>query len=275
MRRFSSVLVVAGVLAAAVASFVAGRVMTPRRPSGWLQNASAQVRQADLQFEEQAGRLAQAAGLQRDKLSALLADGSATDQQILEQANRLVESNTTLVKAVAAHLMALRSSVPPAQRQNLMASCAGCMQGQFQRRYRYRGGTQDQTAWQGRGGGRGRMRRYRGGAGAPAVVGRLQLTAEQKAQVQAADPDFDTDASSLMARLDRAQAVLLAGFQDKQISNEDLLKRADNLAAARSDLETRAARHVALIHAILSPQQRQTLAQLVGAQGIDAEPTGR
>jgi hypothetical protein len=266
MKRLASIVLVTAILVAAGASFVAGRAMSSRQESaGWLQDAPAEVRQTDLQFEEQAKQLVAGAGSQRSRLSALLVEASTTDRQILEQADRMIESNTVLIKAVAGHVAALHSSLSQPQRQCLMTCCAGCMQG-LQRRYRYRGGAQDQTTWQGRGAGRGRMWRYRGGSGSAAgqcLVRQLQLTPEQTTQAQTQDPNFGTDAADLVQKLDQAQAALLAGFENAQIGSEELLKRADNLAAARSDLDRRVARHVALIHAFLSPQQRQMLAQLV------------
>ena len=156
-----------------------------------------------------------------------------------------------------------------------MTCCAGSMQGQFQRRYRYRGGAQNQTAWQGRGTGRGRMWGYRGGGSAdPPLARRLQLTPEQTTRAHAQDPDFSSDAADLVQKLDQAQAALSAGFENAATAGEELLRRADDLVAARGDLERRVARHVALIHAFLTPPQRQALAQLIGTRGIDAGATG-
>ncbi len=269
------ILLISVVLATAGTSFVAGRVMNSHRETtGWLQDAPAQVRQGDLRFEEEAHRLAVTAGEQRNRLAALLADASTTDRQILEQADRMIESNGALVKAVAGHVVALRGNLSQPQRQCLMTRCAGCVQGQIQQRHRYRGGAQDQSTWQGRGAGRGRMWRYRSGAADQCLVRQLQLTTEQAVQAQARDPNFSRDAATLVQALDQAQVALLAGFENTQITSDELAQKTDNLATARSDLERRVAQHIASIHGLLFPSQRERLAQFVAAQGIDAGRTG-
>ena len=155
-----------------------------------------------------------------------------------------------------------------------MSCCAGCLRGRGMGGYCYRGGMRNQAGQMGRGAGREWMWRNRGGAGGQCFADRLQLMAQQTALLQTQDPNFNDEAANLVQKLDQARAALLAGFENGGIASEELMARADNMAAAQSELEKRVARHVAILHATLSPQQRQVLAQLVNTRGIDAVSTG-
>jgi len=279
MDRRSYTLFAAALVIAVAASFVTGRVMRSRQSTetnsaGWLQDAPTEVRQADLQFNQQAVQLAGAVMSQKGRLCAMLADASTTGQQILEQADRVTESNAALVRAVAGHVVGLRTRLPEPQKQGFMSCCAGCLRGRGMGGYCYRGGMRNQAGQMGRGAGREWMWRNRGGAGGQCFADRLQLMAQQTALLQTQDPNFNDEAANLVQKLDQARAALLAGFENGGIASEELMARADNMAAAQSELEKRVARHVAILHATLSPQQRQVLAQLVNTRGIDAESTG-
>ncbi len=275
-RRRSITLLAVAVLVVATISFVTGRLLASRRQTdresaGWLGGAPAGVQEAEQQFEEEVQALRETVLAQKSDLAAMLADPCSLDEHILAQVHRVVESHTVLMQAVGSHLVELRHSLPPQQSQRLMRSCADSLQGQVQRRSRWRGGAQDDAGRSGRGygygGGRGRGgygpggRPYRGGrSGSDNLADRLQLTAEQVAFAQAHDPNFATDTAGLKQGVVEACNSLLAGFQDAQIDNAELLQRLNSLIEAHNRLELRVAQYVLMIRSELSAAQRQRLA---------------
>ena len=283
MRRRHFLLLSVVVLVVGMTSFVTGRLVASRRqaesePDGWLQGAPVRIRQADRQFEFSARRLAQTVTSQKNALAVLLADPCSTDAQVLTQVDRVIESNAVLMTAVGRHVAELRDSLPPQQRQRLMRSCVGSLRSQVQRRYRWRGGVQEEAARQGGGNGNGngygrgrgagasgagRGRQYRGGRGSnEALAGRLQLTAEQMAFAQDHDPNFSEDCARLKDEVGAACAALLAAFDDTQLGDEEILARLDGLIEAHSGLERRVAQYVIMMRPHLSSRQRQHLAGL-------------
>lgn len=282
MNRRYTILLLVVVFATGTTAFVTGRLIAARRhdrfagtSQGWLEDAPARVRQSDRRFEEQAQGLMDVVASAKSRLSNLLRDPGATEQEVLAQVDRVIASHTALMDAVGGHLTELRDNLPLRQRQRLMASCGNSLQHQMRRRYRWRGGRSD-TQWQGRGygggrgqggQGRGRGRQYRGGrddARGP-FAERLDLTDEQVTFSQERDPDFTADSELLAERVRSAYADLLVSFEDASVSDDDLLAKIRDLTEAHNALERRVAEHVVRIRPDLSERQREVLAELAGA----------
>jgi uncharacterized membrane protein len=278
MNRRNAMWLAAAVLTAGAASFVTGRLVASRGQGtpasvGWLHNAPVHVQETERQFEQHARQLTQTVTTHKSDLAAMLADPCSADTEILAQVERVLESNAALMTAVGTHIVELRSSLAPQEKQRLMRSCVDSFQGQVQRRYRWRGGAPEDGSWQGRGngygGGRGRggygpgSRPYRGGrSGGNEPVDRLQLTAGQAAFAQEHDPNFAADSARLKDEVAAACASLQAGLEDAQAGNDELLARLDRLIEAHRRLELRVARYVVMIRPQLSAPQRQRLAGL-------------
>ncbi len=270
MRRHEAVVLVVVAVAVGAVAFCAGRTMTARQRSRehsgrreWLRKAPAAVVQADRDFEQQARQWVDAVRAEQVALLSLLADPCSPREQVFAQVDRVVESHATLLRSVGRHLVQLRDSLPEPQERRLMQFCAHSLRGSAQRRYRWRGGTQDGGAGApGRGGGRGagRGRQYRRGRGeGHPLAHKLQLTQEQIAWVQQHDPDFDQQCLVLRDSLREAHMGLVASFDDEQTADEELLAQVDRLIEAHSSLERRVAEHVVALQPRLTQQQRQRL----------------
>ncbi|MBN1359752.1 MAG: hypothetical protein JW993_04130 [Sedimentisphaerales bacterium] len=281
MNRRRSLMLLAAVLVVGGTSFVTGRLLAARRQAdsastGWLQRAPAPVREAESRFQQEVQGLTETVISHKSTLAAMLVDPCSLDEEILDQVQRVIESNMHLMYAVGTRLVELRNSLPPDQSRRLMASCVDSLQGRLQRRYRWRGGAQDDGAGPGRGygygGGRRRSgfgpggRQYRGGRGSGEPAEKLQLTAAQIAYAQEHDPNFSADCVRLKEEVAAAYSSLLAALQDSRANDNELLLGRDSLIEAHSRLEWRVAQYVVMIRPQLSAEQRQRLAGLSRGQ---------
>lgn len=233
----------------------------------WLHGAPAGALRAEQQFTRRVARLDATVRADQARLASLLGDPCATGDQILEQAERVAGSHTRLMEAVGNHLVELREVLPGQQRRELMGACANSLRGRVQRRYRWRGGAQDQSAERrgGRGYGRGRGRRYRGGQEVgDTLASRLELTDEQALLAQRYDPNFEEDCTGLKDRLREAHSGLVEAFESTDVGNGDLLERIGDLIEAHNALERRVARYVVLLRPHLSREQQERLSGLCG-----------
>jgi hypothetical protein len=278
MKRRHAMLLAAVLLVVGTASFVSGRLVASRRQSeskafDWLHDAPVRVQDAEHRFEQHVRQLTQTVIAHKSDLAAMLADPDSTDVSIVRQVDHVLQANTALVRAVGAHLVGLRDSLPPRPRQRLMESCVDSLQSRVQRRYRLRGGASNDTGRQGRGNGYGEGRgqggygpagrQYRGGRGSgDTLADKLQLTAEQVAFANRNDPDFSVDCTRLKEEVSAAYAALLAGLEDAQAGDDELLARLDGLIEAHNRLELRVAQFVVMVRPWLSAAQRQRLAGL-------------
>jgi len=271
-RREILLLVVLAVVAGA-ATFCIGRTLAAGR--SWLRNAPRETAEADRQFEEQASRLVETVRAEQAALSRILADAGSTRDQVLAQVGRATESYGVLAQMVGRHLVRLRDDLSRPQAKVLMQSCAGSVRSQVQRRYRWRGGTQDQVGGRGYMGGRGAAdRRGRGGPGYRGgqdrghvdadnrLAHKLQLTEEQRAWIQEQDPNFVADCMLLKGRLSEVHAQLAASLENAELDAEELSQRIDGLVGAHGDLERRVAQHLVLLRPRLSAEQRGYLSEL-------------
>lgn len=282
MNRRYTILLLVIVFATGATAFVTGRLIAARRQGrfepvsgGWLRNAPARLRQSDRQFEDRAKSLMDRVASEKSRLSSLLRDPGATENEILAQVDRVITSHTALMNAVGGHLVELRDNLPQRQRRHLMVSCGNSLQHQMQRRFRWRGGQSD-AQWQGQGygggrgqggQGRGRGRQYRGGRGDEGgpFARRLELTDAQISLAQERDPNFAADSALLAEQVRSTCADLLASFEDATVSDEDLVTKIRGLTEAHNALEKRVAEHVVRIRPDLSDGQREILAELAGA----------
>jgi len=149
----------------------------------------------------------------------------------------------------------------------------------MQRRFRWRGGAQDQGqgfmggrrgGW-GRGGGRGNGygRQYRGGRGGSTqdLAGRLRLTQEQATWIGQQDPNFDGECTLLRDRLYEAHANVLASLENVHSSEPELTAQVEALIEAHNALERRVAQHVVLLRSQLTPPQLDQLCELCRGGG--------
>ncbi|MEN6426010.1 MAG: periplasmic heavy metal sensor [Phycisphaerales bacterium] len=273
-------ILVFAVLAVAVSStaFYVGRTRAVEQ--SWLRNAPRETIEADRRFEEQVRHSVETVRAEQAVLSTMLADADSTGEQVLAQVGRATESYGALIRTVGRHLVQLRDDLPRSQAKALMQSCAGSVRNQVQRRYRWRGGAQDQVGGRGYMGGRGTTgRRGKGGPGyrggqdrgradaGNGLVRALGLTEEQRAWIQQQDPDFEADCTLLKDRLNEVHTQLAASLEDAGIDTEALSQRIDNLVEAHADLEKRVAQHLVLLRPHLSAEQRKQLSELCGGTG--------
>lgn len=297
MKRRDTFILVGVVLAAGTAAFSVGRTAALRQATDatgeqvqWLKGAPLEAVQTEQQFEQQTRQLIGQVRAKQAVLSSMLPDTRFTGEQILGQVDDIAQSYATLARSVGGHVARLRSTLPEAQKQQVMQSCANSVRGSMQRRYRYRGGAQDQGqgfmggrhgGWgRGEGGrGAGYGRQYRGGRndGTQSLAGRLRLTQEQSTWIQRLDPNFEEQCIVLRDRLYEAHTNLLASLEDAQMTEQELAAKVDALIEAHDALEKRVAQHIVLLRPQLSQEQRDQLGGLcsrnAGAAGLTT-PTG-
>jgi hypothetical protein len=236
----------------------------------------AQMARAERQFEAHRARLVDAVRAEQALLAAVLADPCSTDRQILARVDRLVDTHELLLRVVGQRLATVQAKLPRTQAQEFMTSCANSLEGHVQRRYRWRGGAQDDSLQQtqhedrwgrhgwgtaGQGGGRGRQYRW-GQTGGHGLARRLHMTEAQIVWAQQQDPDFEDDCALLKSRLREAYAALLAGLEHMDAGGENRLTGLDDLIDAHNSLERRVAEHIVLLRSRLSQEQLQHLSEL-------------
>lgn len=264
------ILILVAALAVGVLSFVTGRLMASRPAdrdsTGWLAGAPKSIRTAEQEFEQNVQDLTQTVTADKSELATLLADPCSTDTEIVDQLDRVLESNAALMTAVGTHVVELRSRLSVQQRDLLLKSCVESLGTRVQRRYRWRGGAGDDATWQGGGRGFGpgpgrRGRQYRGGrTSSDELADKLQLTAAQSALANERDPEFSSESAGLRDEVADAYAGFVAGLENLGADDAEVLNQLDRLIQAHNRLEHRVARHVLAIRPQLSPQQRQRLA---------------
>ena len=290
MNRRGTFILVGVITAVGVAAFGVGRTAALRHRTGatglhieWLQGVSAQTVQGEERFEQQSRQGMEDVRAKQAVLTSMLPDDRFTGAQVLGQVDEVAQSYAVLARSVGKHIFHLRSVLPEGQRQQVMQACANSLRGCMQRRYRWRGGAQDQGpgfmgggrgGWgrgQGRGAGYGRQ--YRGGRGqeAPGLVGRLRLTQEQSVWIQQQDPNFDAESAVLRDRLCEVHAELVASLEEANLTERELSANIDLLITAHEALEKRVAQHIVLLRPQLSQEQRDLLGGLCrgSAHGVD------
>lgn len=270
--RCRALIILVAVTAGAVAFYAGhsapGRETTPT----WLQGVSADTVRMEQQFEEQARDLANTVRAEQRVLSSMLADPHVADDRVLAQVESVLGSHATLMRSVTEHVAQLRARLPEQERQQLMLSCANSLQGQVQRRYRWRGGApgglgdgaDDRPGRWGAGGsgfGGGYGRQYRGGRtdGNFGLVRRLGLTEAQMAWAQKQDPNFADECAALRDELRETHMEFAASFADAQVREEEFLQQIDRLIDAHGRLERRVAQHIVQLRPHLSPEQLDRL----------------
>ena len=165
MSRRNTYILIGAILAAGTAFCIGRTVATAQRvratgvKPAWLVNGSPAAVQAERRFEQLVREQTDVVRAEQALLTSMLPDIRFTGEQILAQVDKVMQSHATLAKSVGVHLTDMRGILPGAQGQRLMSSCANSLQGSVQRRYRWRGGAQEQgegfTGGRRRGPGRG------------------------------------------------------------------------------------------------------------------------
>lgn len=280
MKRRDTLILVGVILAAGTAAFCVGRTVARRQTTSaastqvlWLTGISRQAVQTEERFEQQTRQRLDEVRAKQTVLTSMLPDNRFTSAQILAQVDDIAQSYATLTRSVGGHVAQLRSILPEVQRRQVMQSCTNSLRGSMQRRFRWRGGAQDQGqgfagggrgGW-GRGGGRGSGygKQYRGGRGGPQdLTGRLRLTQEQAAWIGQQDPNFDAQCVVLRDRLYEAHTNLVASLENAQSTDQELTTKVDALIDAHNALERRVAQHIVLLRPQLTQRQLDQLCEL-------------
>ncbi|MCL5278668.1 MAG: hypothetical protein M1376_02025 [Planctomycetes bacterium] len=292
MKRRDTFILVGVILAAGTAAFCVGRTAALRQktdaagpPARW--PASGQAVQTEQRFEQQTGQLIDEVRAKQAQLTSMLPDARFTGAQILGQVEDIAQSYARLARSVGGHVALLCSTLPQAQRQQVMQSCANSLRGGMQRRYRWRGGAQDQGqgfrggrrgGW-GPGGGRGsgygrgtpnamnrvwEPKQFRGGRneGSQDLAGRLRLTQEQSTWIEQQDPNFQEQCTVLRDRLYEAHTNLAASLEGAQSTEPELTAKVDALIDAHNALEKRVAQYIVLLRPQLTRPQLDQLCEL-------------
>ena len=109
------------------------------------------IGQLDPRYREVAAELAEVLHQDRQALAELLESDEATDMQILEQVERVIDAHNALERRVAEHLVTMRHALEPEQRQRLGRHAADEVRRGMGQRWR-----DGQGQGLGRGGGAGR-----------------------------------------------------------------------------------------------------------------------
>lgn len=277
MKRRDTVILVGMILAAGAAAFCVGRTAAPRQTTDvtnaqaqWLTGISPQAVQAEERFEQQTRQRMEEVRAKQAVLTSMLPDNHFTGAQILAQVDDIAQSYATLTRSVGGHMAQWRNTLPEVPRRQALQCCANSLRGCMQRRFRWRGGAQDQGpgfmgggrgGW-GRGGGYGRQYRGGRGGGPQDFAGRLRLTQEQATWIGQQDPNFEAECTVLRDRLYESHANLLANLENAQSTEQELTTRVEALIEAHNALEKRVARHIVLLRPQLTPPQLDQLCGL-------------
>jgi Spy/CpxP family protein refolding chaperone len=160
-----------------------------RALGGWLRLMPEQVEQlaeVDPGFAADRARLETALAEARETLARLFENASATDEQILEQVERVIDAHDALERRVAQYLVALRPHLGQEQRNRLFQRCAEGVRsaGGMRWRHGWRGGREEtdlgaHEPGRGRGRGRGQGPPWRHGRPGPGSRPASQPSGEQ------------------------------------------------------------------------------------------------
>ncbi len=95
--------------------------------ASWLGLESKQVRQVEQitrEYSDKRIKLESTLFAERQKLAELFDNDTATDEEILQQVERVIEADSLLERCVVAHLVALRPHLTSKQRTQLYQRCA-------------------------------------------------------------------------------------------------------------------------------------------------------
>jgi hypothetical protein len=154
MNRSNMALLVAVMVCAAAGSFLATRVIgqpAAQPPTAeplceavaggsnqashsplasWLRMTPGQARAlAQGEFSQEAGALNQGLENERTKLILLFETPGSSDEQILQQVERVIDAHDALERYVARYVVGLRHELTPQQQRRLMGLCAASMRG--------------------------------------------------------------------------------------------------------------------------------------------------
>lgn len=211
-------------------------------------------------FADKTAQLAQDYRFQRQHLASLLQDSHTAPDTIREQAQYTVQANHALLSQVIEHVLAVRASLNPEQRAQLMGLCS--------RLVSHRGMGMGQGPGRGMGRGRGRGRgQHRGRHGMGPGRGcrfaqHLAMDEQQLTSIGQLDPNFTRESAELSQRVKQQYSQLAACLADSQSTDQQVRAQLEPLCESRIQLEERTVEHVLRIRDILTPEQQLMLVGL-------------
>ena len=290
MKRYLNIIItLALALAAGIASFYISRsaAETPESApenafSNWLELSPAQndtVQSTEPDFQREAAELSEAFRRERHTLARLLEDTQSSNEQILDQVEKVIAAHDDLLRRVVRYVLAVRTHLDATQKQKLMHLCGRIIRGR-PARGRLQGlsngnqigeqpdnGYQRRRGWgQGRGNG-GQGRGYGGGRGRGQGRGRygrrwqgfaqsLALTPEQMQIAKELDPTFEEESLTRQEEVRAYQEQFAQRLENPDSTDDEVWQRLKEFTAAYHQLERRTAQHVVLLRAYLTPQQQ-------------------
>lgn len=286
----TSVLVIVTLVCGAGAFFVSRSMavteaeQTENCQCRWLEGESSDTVSLENKFNSRIEELSQKLGQERNSLAELFADAQTDNESITQQAESVIIAQENLISSVAEHVTSLRGKLSAEQRSYFMDMCASSIRGPMRRGNRHGNGS-------GNGKGNGNGNGYRGGrnstcetecgdeltADISAVNGmrgpgkgrriaeKLALDDEQMANAAEKDPGFDEQCREYCMQLTMKRGELLAAFENDQASNDEILRKTDELIKAHTTLERRIISHILILRPFLTGEQQRLLVGLCGS----------
>jgi hypothetical protein len=280
-RRRTAVLAAVAFVCAVISFFNArfGALSSLEAEAGqskrWLSEAPGAAVELEDKFGKELDGLITKLTSEQKSLALSLEDPCTPNEVVLEHTENVISAHEHLIRRIGEHVVELRGQLPASDRDYLMGLCAETVRGPISRlggRLGGRGGRGlgGRGPGYGRGGGAGR----RGGGGygmrmnaRSRLAHRLRLDEEQLRVLQEKDSGFEADSERLRDVLLTERSKLLALFENRQSSDQELLRQIDRLISAHSQIERRIAEHVLVLRPYLTVEQQKWLIGLCRRQG--------
>ncbi|MHC4494818.1 MAG: hypothetical protein ACYSYM_03230 [Planctomycetota bacterium] len=271
-RRRTAALAAVAFVCAAISFFNARLTALSNQDAGqgpsrrWLSEASGAVVALEDRFAEELDGLITNLTSEQKSLALALEDPCTPNEVVLEHTENVISAHEHLIGRIGEHVVELRGQLPASDQDYLMGLCAETVRGPISRLGgRIGGGGGHGPGGRGPGYGRGGAGR-RGGGGygmrmnaRSRLAHRLRLDEEQLRVLQEKDSGFEADSERLRDVLLTERAKLLAVFEDRQSTGEELLRQIDRLISAHSQIERRIAKHVLVLRPYLTIEQQKWL----------------
>lgn len=262
----------------------------------WLDGESSDAVSLEEKFTGTINDLSSTLRQQRQSLSQLIADEQTDADLITQQAETIIATQEDLIRSVAEHVTLIRGKISQKQRAYLMDMCASNVRGPMRRG---NGRQMEHRRGNGQGHGQGNMQSNGKGNGfrkgrqfanqtmhnahsagditestgmgmcskgrGRRIAERLALDQQQMDSITEMDPDFDQQCQKLCTELETQRAELLAAFENDQTSDDEILRKTDELIKAHTSLERRIISHIIIVRPFLSSQQQRRLVGLCGS----------
>lgn len=277
----TTILLVSGVISFSIARMTAIAAEKSHRNTShqWTNALPDNLIELEKRFDVEYDELIKVLISEQKSLASILADASATDKAIIEQAEIVSQAHEKLMRSAAEHIIKIHRKLPLVQKDLLMQFCAESLQGS------------DRTLDEARGAYCRDCRRKCGlpcpgscslkdgleccksctnttcparGKGFAQI---LMLSEQQLEAIKQQDPAFAADSKKLRQRLIEQRSKLLEMFEDPQTKDQDLLQQVDHLISAHRAIEKRVAEYVVLLRPHLTQEQQKWLIGLCFRKG--------